>query len=379
MSVLGATMPDLSFVLPHWLYWAGLIFFPLAAMALVGRQRRAGRRDLATLPLAYMLWLTAGFVGIHRFYLRSLLGLVYLPPFIGILVANTRAAGARETRSLAESDVMIAEFDVERAEKAVAEGADGAAAQAEAARAALESARNVFADSTAAFAQWTSTASWLALAIAVLLIIDAVLLPRLTRRCQARERASPARAPEPEPIEQVAGTGEDPALDVSTRLAAVIERLSGWSGEFVAYWSVLAVFAYYYEVVARYIFNSPTNWVHESMFLMFGMQYLISGAYAYMSDSHVRVDVFYARWSPRGKALVDILTSLFFFIFAGTLLVTGWTFLMDAVGVWEVSFTEWAIQYWPVKATIALGAVLILLQGLAKLSKDVLIVTRGAA
>ncbi len=39
--------------------------------------------------------------------------------------------------------------------------------------------------------------------------------------------------------------------------------------------------------------------------------------------------------------------------------------------MWEVSFTEWAIQYWPVKWTIALGALLLLLQGFAILVRDI--------
>ena len=85
----------------------------------------------------------------------------------------------------------------------------------------------------------------------------------------------------------------------------------------------MAVFVYYYEVIARFVFNSPTNWVHESMFLMFGMQYMLSGAYAYREDQHVRVDVIYAKFSPRGKAIADIITSVFFFIFIGTMLVDG--------------------------------------------------------
>jgi TRAP-type mannitol/chloroaromatic compound transport system permease small subunit len=167
----------------------------------------------------------------------------------------------------------------------------------------------------------------------------------------------------------------------SPRLARIIEALetpSRYSGEFVAYWAVIAVFAYYYEVIARDIFNSPTNWVHEGMFLMFGMMFLISGAYALRSNSHVRVDIFYSRFSARGKALIDLSTSIFFFIFAGTLLVTGWTFFSDSFEVREVSFTEWAIQYYPVKTTIVIGAVLILLQGIAKMLADLSIVLRPA-
>jgi len=151
------------------------------------------------------------------------------------------------------------------------------------------------------------------------------------------------------------------------------------AGEYVAWWSLMAVFVYYYEVIARFVFNSPTNWVHESMFLMFGMQYMLSGAYAYREDQHVRVDVIYAKFSPRGKAIADIITSVFFFIFIGTMLVTGYRFAGDAVNFGEHSFTEWGIQYWPVKLTIPIGAALLLLQGISKLIKDILFISRRGA
>ena len=131
------------------------------------------------------------------------------------------------------------------------------------------------------------------------------------------------------------------------------------------------MFVYYYEVLARHVFNSPTNWAHESMVLLFGMQYLLAGAFTLREGGHVRVDVLYSHLSRRARAVVDILTSVFFFLFCGALLWTGWVFTMDSIDVWEVSFTEWAIQYWPVKSTMAIGALLILLQGLSKLAKDI--------
>ena len=52
-------------------------------------------------------------------------------------------------------------------------------------------------------------------------------------------------------------------------------------------------------------------------------------------------------------------------------MVTGFIFMSDAIDVFEVSFTEWAIQYWPVKITIVLGALLLLFQGISKLIKDI--------
>ena len=368
-------MPDLTFVLPHWLYWAGVVLFPVMAMILVRRQRGLQTRAAVSMPLAYMLWLTGGFVGLHRFYLRSWLGFVYLPLFVGILYSNADGREARVVRSLADSDVMIAEFDVERAQKALHDGKEDALSQLEAAEGAFRIASNRSIRADESMVRAAKRARYLALGIAFLLLIDAALLPKLTRAQNQRER-TPLH---PGKMELNAGSASD-TQSLRTPLTCTvdwIERVSRFSGEYVAYWSVIAVFVYYYEVVARYVFNSPTNWVHEAMFLMFGMQYLISGAYAYLTDSHVRVDVFYARLSPRAKAVTDLLTSVFFFIFAGTILGTGYIFFNDSFGVREVSFTEWAIQYWPVKITIGLGAVLILLQGFSKVIKDMQTVARG--
>jgi len=341
-------------------------------MILVRRNRRKTKTEAVNLPLTYMLWLTGGFVGLHRFYLRSWLGVFYLPLFIGILVANADGRSAREMRSLADSDVMILAFDVERFQKALDEGKEGALDQVQAVLSELQLARERFSEADASMIGSAKLAQNLAIVIAILLLVDATLLPRLTRLQNEREKNDTTQNVEASSDELVAENSSVP----SSSLFGVdkIEWASRVSGEFVAYWSVIAVFVYYYEVVARYVFNSPTNWAHEAMFLMFGMQYLISGAYAYLTDGHVRVDVFYTRLSVRRKALTDLFTSIFFFIFAGTLLGTGYIFFSDSIGVWEVSFTEWAIQYWPVKATIILGSVLILFQGIAKVMKDLQLV-----
>jgi TRAP-type mannitol/chloroaromatic compound transport system permease small subunit len=364
-------MPDLNFVLPHWLYWSGLVVFPLTAMFLVRRQQRAGPRPPLSLAVGYLLLVTAGFVGIHRFYVRSWRGVLYIPLFIAIVLVNMGARDSREEVSRVQSDLLVAEFDLERAQDAADAGEEDAESRLIEARADLERAEAEVAAARRTFERWSSVALYFAIAIAIMLLVDAALLPRLVGLRNAREMAEAAAVTAEAPAPTVPSQAElRPVPREARGFTRRIEQLSRMTGEFVAYWSVMAVFAYYYEVIARYIFNSPTNWVHEGMFLMFGMQFLISGAYAYMTDSHVRVDVFYAHLSVRRKAFTDLLTSVFFFIFAGTLLVTGWIFMADSVEVWEVSFTEWAIQYWPVKVTIVLGAALILLQGIARLVSD---------
>jgi TRAP-type mannitol/chloroaromatic compound transport system permease small subunit len=52
---------------------------------------------------------------------------------------------------------------------------------------------------------------------------------------------------------------------------------------------------------------------------------------------------------------------------------------MDAINNHEVSFTEWGIQYWPVKLMLPIGAFMMVLQGVSKLIKDVVLLTSRRA
>lgn len=370
-------VPSLTFVLPHSLYWAGLIVFPLVAIYLIRREGQRTSRERVTAPISYLLWLAGGFVGLHRFYLRSArAGFAYVVLFVLVLYGNKLGKATRNDVSEAANALKGAEFDVERFTSMVERGRDGAAERLERAKQALIDIKAHLAGAEDVLDQWGAFAGGFAVLIAIFMIVDAFLIPRLRRRCLALEADLPEMA---EHASMQRGSVAGPRDRISTPLTRSIGALSGASGNFVAYWSVLAVFVYYYEVIARYVFNSPTNWAHESMFLMFGMQYLLSGAYAFREDSHVRVDVIYEKFSERAKAVTDVITSFFFFVFSVSLLVTGLIFGLDAVHVFEVSFTEWAIQYWPVKLTIALGAFLITLQGGAKLIRDVTYLARGAA
>ncbi len=368
-------MPSLTFVLPHWLYWSALVMLPLLAMVLVRRQqdRREGHSGLSY-PIAYMLWLCAGFIGIHRFYVKSWLGVIYIPLFCLILFGNSQIKEATNALSGAKNNLSIAEFELERAQAAVAKEAEGAPQKLTQAEQSVASAKQSLAQANSGYAQWSRNTGRLAAALAVLLLIDACLLPGLVRKCKASE-AEAAGVAAAVSEAQAPSAPDEVRRHPRSKFAQWTDTINGFAGEFVAYWAVIAVFVYYYEVLARYVFNSPTNWAHESMFLMFGMQYMLAGAYTYREDGHVRVDVLYAYLPDRIKALVDVVTSLFFFIFSLALLWTGWVFMADSIAVWEVSFTEWAIQYWPVKITMALGALLLIMQGLAKLFKDMAILT----
>jgi hypothetical protein len=109
-------MPQLNFILPLWLYWAGLLIFPLIAMYLVARQRRRPKLPGPSLFVAYLFWLTAGFLGTHRFYLRSAWAFIFIPVFLAILYANSISRDVRDddSRTFAAAQHAQAVFDTTR-------------------------------------------------------------------------------------------------------------------------------------------------------------------------------------------------------------------------------------------------------------------------
>jgi len=360
-------MPSIGFVLPHWMFWLSLVVFPLIAAAMFARTRNNPDDGKANYFLAYLFWFAAGFLGMHRFYLKSAWGLVFLPLFVIVIYGGDLYRDGREELSKARQNVDSLTRVIDRARPAADRGSADAQRRIKESEERLVGAKSQYTAATALIDRANLVMRGTAGVILVLLLIDAWLLPGMVRRARQTEPPPVISQVEPHLV-------EDPPPQVPGPLGAMargIDTVVRTVGELVAYWAVLAVLAYYFEVIGRYVFTSPTNWVHESTFLMFGMQYMIAGAYAYRGESHVRVDLIYSQLSARGKALCDIVGSIFFFIFVSVMLWTGWIFASDAVRGGEVSFTEWGIQYWPVKLMIPIGAALLLAQGIARLIKDV--------
>ncbi|MCG8418601.1 MAG: TRAP transporter small permease subunit [Proteobacteria bacterium] len=154
------------------------------------------------------------------------------------------------------------------------------------------------------------------------------------------------------------------------KILRAVEQLNDWSGKLLALITPVVIAITVYEVVMRYAFNAPTNWAHELSTLLFGVQYILCGAYAHYHHQHVNVDVLSHRWPPRWRAWVDVVTSSFFFLFVGALAYTSWTFAIDSWNLREVSVTDWAPPFYPVKIAIFIAFILLGLQGMVKLIRD---------
>lgn len=145
-------------------------------------------------------------------------------------------------------------------------------------------------------------------------------------------------------------------------------------GEYIKWILAIMVFSLMFEAGARYIFRSPTIWVTdicEQCVILIGA---FGGAYAYRSDSFVRVDLLYEKLTLRGKAIADTIT---FIVFALFISMTTWQCIIAAKTAWErhmVSSTILRVPYYWSKTIIAIGCILLMLQGISVLFKNLYII-----
>ena len=162
-----------------------------------------------------------------------------------------------------------------------------------------------------------------------------------------------------------------------TMPAAVIWYVRGvdWCGRRVGRAAMYLIFAMagvlLYSVAARVLFSRPPLWTVETAQFMLAAYYLLGGAYSMQLDSHVRMDLFYGRWSPRARAATDAVTALCLLFYLCVLLVGGADSARYALEYGQKNYSAWAPPLAPVKIMMCAGIFLMLLQAVAFFFRDV--------
>ena len=127
-----------------------------------------------------------------------------------------------------------------------------------------------------------------------------------------------------------------------------------------------------WEVFMRYGLNAPTSWAFELTVFLYGLHFSFALAYAHKHDTHVAIDVFESRLSPKSRTILRIITNVALFLPTVGLL-TFYICVMAANSwqQWEHASSSWAPAIYPYKTLMALGFILFLLQGVAKLIQDI--------
>jgi len=156
-----------------------------------------------------------------------------------------------------------------------------------------------------------------------------------------------------------------------------VDKMNDRMGKIVGFFVYPIMLILVYEVVMRYLFNSPTIWAHETSCMFYGAHFVLGGAYALRHDAFVNVEVLYMRFSKRTKAIIDLFTWTLFYLYVGALLWKSIPWAWESLSVLEYSESPWGPPIWPVKLTIPVGAFLMLLQGMTKTIRDTFIAFTG--
>ncbi len=156
-----------------------------------------------------------------------------------------------------------------------------------------------------------------------------------------------------------------------------INSTNEWVGKIFSL-GVLFMFALVIiEVFLRYLFNSPTVWTNELTQMIFGTYIILSGGYILKKGGHVNVDILFSHLSPRGQAILNIVTFPVFLAFGSMMLFYGWSLAWESLTILERSESAWNPPVYPVKLMIPIGALLLILQALVDLKQNISTVLTG--
>jgi TRAP-type mannitol/chloroaromatic compound transport system permease small subunit len=162
----------------------------------------------------------------------------------------------------------------------------------------------------------------------------------------------------------------NPPTDLDLKVGPVlriIDHISEWEGKIFSFLVVVATLQICYELVLRYVFNAPTTWGLDMTLYLCSTTYIMAGAYAMRYDAHIRIDVFYTRWSPRTQAFCDLFfADVLFFIFCGLLVWHSGAWFWEALTDKLTAGTIWDPPIWPMRLVILVGALFLLISGIGK-------------
>jgi TRAP-type mannitol/chloroaromatic compound transport system permease small subunit len=156
------------------------------------------------------------------------------------------------------------------------------------------------------------------------------------------------------------------------RIARALDPVAIWSGKLTAWLIIPMVLSLVYEVVARYVFDSPTLWAYDMTFMLYGSFFMLGSAYTLQCKGHIRTDSFYGEWSPRTQGIVDVVCYIVMYMpFAAIFLWSGWDYFAKAFMTGERFVSSpWMPITWPFKAAMPLTGLLLAIQGVSELCKS---------
>ncbi|HEX5687719.1 MAG TPA: TRAP transporter small permease subunit [Ideonella sp.] len=156
------------------------------------------------------------------------------------------------------------------------------------------------------------------------------------------------------------------------KVAHGIDWLTGKCGRIAGWAVILSCFISAANAVVRYGFDYSSNAFLEVQWYLFAVCVMLAAANVLHLNEHVRVDLFYARLTGRGKVYIDLFGLVFFLVPVMTAMIWyAWPLFVRWYVSGEMSNNAGGLVRWPAMLTLPVGFSLVLLQGASEIVKRI--------
>jgi TRAP-type mannitol/chloroaromatic compound transport system permease small subunit len=149
-----------------------------------------------------------------------------------------------------------------------------------------------------------------------------------------------------------------------------VDALNRWVGYLAMYMIFVMLGILLYSSISKTFFV-PAQWTLEMAQFVMVAYYMVGGGYSLQKHAHVRMDLLYGKWRPKTKAWADSITMLFMLFYLVMLLYGGISSTHYALKYGEESYSAWAPYMAPIKIIMVIGIILMLLQAIATLIRNI--------
>ena len=155
-----------------------------------------------------------------------------------------------------------------------------------------------------------------------------------------------------------------------------IDKLVNFFGKVASYLVAILAFLVVYDAMSRYMFHSGSVALQELEWHIFDVIFLVGLSWTLQSDEHVRVDIFYSKFSAKTKAVVNLVSMLFLVIpFSALVVYMSSNFIYLSFLQDEISSDPGGLKYrYILKGFISFGFVLLTLQAISEVYKNLKII-----
>jgi len=159
---------------------------------------------------------------------------------------------------------------------------------------------------------------------------------------------------------------------MAKKFAAIIDAVNDWVGKIFSFGIFAMLLVMMTEVVSRYVIGTPTTWAWQVNGLLYSSILTLGGGYVLLHQGHVRLDALYERMSRRGQLISDIGTFPIFLIFGALVVWQASRLALDSLLRQEHTLGFFHAPVYVAKTAFFVAAILLLLQGIANLIKNII-------